>query len=353
MAKLGDIFSNLATTVVGFAEDHAEELCAGAAIVASAGAVALAVKATFDIQDDLEDVEDDIDAIKDGYVEADGEHPAEYESPYADEEVVVTGQTAVEAYKADLAAANKDRIVIFVKAYWPVLALEATTIASVLLGRKVARDKQEALAAKLAIAQTSIAAIQASYEQYRRNVIDRFGKETDQDMRLGLGKEEKEVEYKDAKGKTKTKKEEVQVQDPDRIADRWVRCFDESSRNWNKEMFCNRDFLMCAENYFNQRLRTDGFICVNQVYDWLDVPQCVDGQTWGWIYDPDIVHQINFGVLDITNERKRAFVNGDERSVFIDFGLLGQEPTYIADKVWGVGNELGIANSKFIGRGTH
>ena len=219
-------------------------------------------------------------------------------------------------------------------------------------GVKVAKTKQQKLAAQVASCVTTIAGLQKSFGQYRQNVIDTYGAEVDRDMRLGTRREKLECTETDDKGKTKTKKQEVELRDPDKISDRWTRCFDEASTNFKKDFMQNTYFITCAENMFNKNLRCNGYVTVNEIYDWLDVPQCVDGQLWGWTYDPDIVHQIDFGIKDIGDAQKRAFINGYERCVWIDFKT---PPKYIAEEVWGSENNkmLGIANRRFIGRGCH
>ena len=349
--NLGSIIGGFVSGLMEAAEDHAEEICAGVAIGASIGAVAIAIKKTNDISQELDDINSEIDDIKESYTPAEGENEAEYLSGDVDEndnEIVIVGKDAVSLYKQDLVSANKDRAILIFKAYWPTVTLEAVTIVSVLLGRKVARDKQNQLAAKLAISQASIAAIQASYDQLRKNIKEKYGEEEERNLRLGLHKEKQEVEYTDEKGKTKKKKVDVEVQDKSKVADRWSRCFDEASINWSKDMFVNKDFLDCAESMFNKNLDDiDGYVTVNSVYSWLDVPQCEDGQVYGWIRDPENPYQINFGMKDITDEAKRRFVNGYERNIFIDFKI---PPYYIGDKVWGKNGEPGIANKKFIGR---
>ena len=352
--NLGKLIGNIISSVAEFGSDHAEELCAGAAILASVGATAIAVKNTYNIASEVEDINSDIHDVKRSYIQGE-DGSVEYIDPFNDDDegnaIVLAGDEATAAYKEDIVDLNRERIVLFIKAYWPALTLEAVTIASVLLGRKVAREKQKDLAAKLAMAQTSIAAIQASYNKYRQNVIDKYGKDEDRNLRLGLHKEKQETEYTDEKGKTKKKKEEIEVQDKSKVADRWVRCFDESSRNWSKDPMVNQDFLYSAESMFNKNLdEIYGFVTANQVYDWLDLPQAEDGQTWGWVRDEDKVHQIDFGIFNIDDQGKRRFVNGYERNCFIDFV---NPPTYIGDKVWGKKGEIGIANKKFIGRGCH
>ena len=50
------------------------------------------------------------------------------------------------------------------------------------------------------------------------------------------------------------------------------------------------------------------------------------GQGVGWIYDknnPNGDNYIDFNIYDISKESNRAFVNGTERSILLDFNVDG------------------------------
>lgn len=59
------------------------------------------------------------------------------------------------------------------------------------------------------------------------------------------------------------------------------------------------------------------------------------GQVVGWVYDPENPNHngdnwVDFGIYNIDKERNRAFVNGYERSILLDFNVDG----YILDKTF-------------------
>lgn len=65
---------------------------------------------------------------------------------------------------------------------------------------------------------------------------------------------------------------------------------------------------------------------MNDVYKSLGLEPTKAGQVVGWIYDPenpDIDNYVDFGIYDVSNERKRAFVNGYERNILLDFNVDG------------------------------
>ena len=68
----------------------------------------------------------------------------------------------------------------------------------------------------------------------------------------------------------------------------------------------------------------------------LAIPRTKAGQVVGWIYDekhPIGDNFVDFGIIDINDERKRAFMNGYERNILLDFNVDGN----ILDLIWMTG----------------
>lgn len=355
MNKLVEFGSKLLSKVIKFGSEHAEELLAVGAGVTGVAACVTAAKAAYNIAEEDEEILVDIDEVKDSYVYDEEKDEHVYYVEDGDDEnvgVAFAGDEATKYYKEDLWELYKERAGLYIKAFGPSAVLELMSLGAMGYGVKVAKTKQQKLAAQVASCITTIGALQQSFGQYRQNVIDTYGKEVDRDMRLGTKREKLECTEVNEKGKEKKKKMEVETRDPDKISDRWTRCFDEASVNFSKDFLQNQHFLASAESLFNGNLRSYGFVTVNDVYKWLDVPQTEEGQLWGWTYNPDIEHQIDFCIKDISDAQKRAFVNGYERCVWIDFKY---PPKFIAKEVWGDENNnmLGIANRCYIGRACH
>ena len=58
----------------------------------------------------------------------------------------------------------------------------------------------------------------------------------------------------------------------------------------------------------------------------LGIPRTKAGQVVGWIYDekhPVGDNFVDFGIYDKDNERNRAFINGYERNILLDFNVDG------------------------------
>ena len=85
-------------------------------------------------------------------------------------------------------------------------------------------------------------------------------------------------------------------------------------------------FLFKQQNYANDTLKARGYLFLNEVYDMLGIPRTKAGQVVGWIYDekhPIGDNFVDFGIVDVNNERSRAFMNGYERSIILDFNVDG------------------------------
>ena len=85
-------------------------------------------------------------------------------------------------------------------------------------------------------------------------------------------------------------------------------------------------FLKAQQQYANDLLRARGRLFLNEVYDMLGIPKSKAGQVVGWVYDeenPVGDNYVDFGIYDLSKERVRRFVNGDERNILLDFNVDG------------------------------
>ena len=108
----------------------------------------------------------------------------------------------------------------------------------------------------------------------------------------------------------------------------YAKFFDETSRCWEKNAELNLGFLRAQQNYANDKLRSQGYLFLNDVYDMLDIERTQAGQCVGWIYDPENPdhkgnNYVDFGIYDIHRKENRKFVNGIERSILLDFNVDG------------------------------
>ena len=85
-------------------------------------------------------------------------------------------------------------------------------------------------------------------------------------------------------------------------------------------------YFLDAQNFLNEKLQTQGYLFLNDVYEMLGFDKVNYGQVVGWIFDQDHPigdNYVDFGIWDIHDQQKRRFVNGHERSIILDFNVDG------------------------------
>ena len=85
-------------------------------------------------------------------------------------------------------------------------------------------------------------------------------------------------------------------------------------------------FLKAQQQYANDLLKAKGRLFLNEVYDMLGLERTKAGQVVGWVYNPENPtgdNFVDFGIYDMSKERVRAFVNGYEPSILLDFNVDG------------------------------
>ena len=168
-------------------------------------------------------------------------------------------------------------------------------------------------------------AIATSYKQYRSRVIEKFGENVDREMKYGIKAVQIEEKTVDENGKKKTVKKTVEVVNPYDYSD-YARFFDVGNPNWEKDSEYNLMFLKRQQAYANDKLKANGYLFLNEVYDMLGIPKSKAGQVVGWIYDPENGtgdNYVDFGIYNVNREAARDFVNGYERTILLDFNVDG------------------------------
>jgi len=182
-------------------------------------------------------------------------------------------------------------------------------------------------AKRLVAAVASLDALQLSFEQYRKNVIADQGPSAD--LRYLTGDQVVKAEFYEEgeDGKVKKVKKEVKVRKG--CSDPYVKLFDEcNSTEWRKNRGFNIDFIQCQEAFFNRKLRLEGHVFLNEVYEALGFGYDPIGQFTGWILGGEGDDQIVFEVeetydweeLEIAKEEKR----NPEPSFWITFNVDGE-----------------------------
>lgn len=224
----------------------------------------------------------------------------------------------VEDSKKDLTIIYAQTGLKYVKLYAPSVVLGALSIMAIVSSNNILRKRNVALAA-------AYTAVDKSFKNYRNRVVERFGKDLDRELRYNIKAKEVEETIVDDDGKEKKIKKTVNVASLNEPSD-YARFFDEYCTGWTKDSEYNLGFLKAQQAYANNRLREQGYLYLNDVYDMLGIPKTKAGQVVGWIYDesnPDIDNYVDFGIYDLYDENKRDFVNGREWSILLDFNVDG------------------------------
>lgn len=283
---------------------HSPEILAVTGTIGVVTSAVMACKATTKLGGILEKTKTDMEVIRTAM-----EHP-EYLEPekYTEDDG-----------KNDIRILYAKTGLNIIKLYAPSVILGGLSIAAMLTSNNILRKRNIALAA-------AYTAVDKGFKEYRSRVVERFGEETDRELRYNLKSKEIEETVVDEKGKEKTVKKTVNVVDPSTYSV-YARFYDDGCNGWTKNPEDNLYFLKCQENYANDLLKTRGHLFLNEVYDMLGIPRTQAGQIVGWVYDeknPVGDNFVDFGILDLYDEKKREFVNGYERTILLDFNVDGE-----------------------------
>lgn len=220
-------------------------------------------------------------------------------------------------YKKDLAQVYVHSGVEIVKLYGPSVVLGVASVACIVGSHNIMKGRNLALVA-------AYNTIQEGFNNYRRQVIDEFGEEKDHQYRYGLSEESVTEVEKDENGKSKKVKKSIESVDPTKISE-YARFFDEYNPNWTGNAEYNLAFLRSMQNFANDRLRMNGHLFLNDVYEMLGYDDTRAGQVVGWVINKDGSGDnfVDFGIYDTNNPQARKFVNGAERSILLNFNVDG------------------------------
>ena len=211
--------------------------------------------------------------------------------------------------KGEISKANKDRLTTFVyvrtglkimKLYGPSIGLTVLSIAGLCKSNRILRKENAALFG-------SLTATEKAFNNYREGVIDRFGKEIDEQLRYGVHQEEFEEEKVDEDGNKKKVKQTLNIVDPTKTGSPYVRYITESHPLWQ---LCGGDEayllhqLNIKQSMWNDtvKARPERFVGINEVYTDLKFDPVTDLMICGWEYepnDPGIDDYVEFDVREV------------------------------------------------------
>ena len=225
---------------------------------------------------------------------------------------------------------KKDLTIIYAKGtlkvaklYAPAIGLGAVSLVCILASHGIIHKRNTALAA-------AYTAVDTSFKEYRQRVVERFGKDLDRELKYNIKTREVEETVVQEDGTEAVVKKTIEViEDPyGHSQSEYARCYTDGCVGWTKDPEANLTFLRAQERWANQRLQSVGHLFLNEVYEMLGLPHSSAGAVVGWIYDPKNPdakgdNKVDFGIYNIHIPANRDFVNGWERSIWLDFNVDG------------------------------
>lgn len=297
---------------VGFQlKKHSPEILVGAGIVGVVTSTVLACKATLKVNEVLEETRINVQkietAVEKGVTEAN--------KPYSEEDS-----------QSDLKITYIQTGYKLAKLYAVPVSLGIASIACIVSGHKILKTRNIALA-------TTYTALMNDYNGYRSRVVERFGEALDKELKYNIKTKEYDEIVVNEDGSEQVIKKTVQAIDAEHdINDKFSRVFDDGCAGWDPNPDYSKMFLVQQQNYANEKLKAQGFLPINDVYDMLGFQKIPEGQIVGWIYDeknPIGDNYVDFGISDIHKTKVRDFINGYERVIILEFNHDG----YILDKM--------------------
>lgn len=261
----------------------------GLGVVGSVGSTVLACKATLKLEPVVDEIRADLVEVKQLG------HPSE---------TAVGGEVYPDRqYYRDLGYVYFKSAKKIGRLYGPSAILGVASIGALTGSHIQLTRRNTALTATLAL-------ISQAFDDYRGRVRNEIGDERELDIYRGIDEHTVKID-----GKNKI----VRAVDPLKMSI-YARCFDETNPNFKNDAELNRMFISCQERYANHLLYARGHVLLNDVYDALGFERTAPGCIMGWTLDGEGDDHIDFGLFE---ERSILFLNGDEKTVWLDFNVDG------------------------------
>jgi hypothetical protein len=296
---------------VGFQlKKHSPEILVVAGVVGTVASAVLACRATTKVNFVLEETKAKVNVIHAGA------ENGEVQGYLENGEVGMVPYTAEDS-KKDLTIVYAQTGMQLVKLYAPAVLLGAASITSILVGHRILHKRSLALAA-------AYTAADAGFKQYRNRVIERLGDKMDKELLYNIKAKEVEETVVNEDGTETVVKKTVEVADYTAANGLYTFCFDETASGWQRDAEANKFFLLQQQAYANDLLKTKGRLFLNEVLGMLGIPQNRAGQNVGWVLNSEKGDgYIDFGIFNIQCEANRNFVNGLEKSIWLNFNVDG------------------------------
>jgi hypothetical protein len=286
---------------------HSPEILIAVGVVGTVASAVMACKATTKVGKVIEQTKEDIDEI----------HVA------TEKGVTPLG----ESYSSD--DSKKDLTIVYVqtgvklaKLYAPSVALGTLSLTAIITSNQILRKRNVALA-------TAYATVDKTFKEYRERVVERFGKEVDDELRYNIkAKNFEEVVTDPETGEEKKVDSTVKVAEPNENP--YLMFFDEkTSKAYENNYDYNRMTLKAVQQLMNDKLHVDGFLFLSDVYEELGIQRTKLSQSVGWVDKPGYSNgdgYVDFRVQEVNREKEDGTY---EKALLLDFNVDG----YILDLI--------------------
>lgn len=311
-------FMNKATRMFGRGvlkvKKHSPELLLAGGLISGGIAIFAACKATTKLEETLAKTKNDVEQVH--------ECTAAGEIRVKEGDEIRTVEYTEEDSKKDLTIVYARGAWALTKLYAPAIGFSAVSVVCILASHGIINKRNAALA-------STVAAIGKDFDEYRGRVVERFGEGMDRELKYDIKAKEVEETVVSEDGTESVVKKTIEVvEDPKKEMDEFTRCFCEGCTGWTKDPEANMVFLKSIERWLNDSLKSRGHVFMNEALDSLGLPRSPAGAQYGWMYDPENPdHKIDFGIFNIHIPANRDFVNGWERSIWLNFNV-DKEPIY-------------------------
>lgn len=268
----------------------------GAGVLGFVGTTVLVARAAVKAKPEIDDIKHDLNVVEGRILDAS-----------------YTRHDQVKDYGTIVVNAVKD----IGKIYAPAIVLGGISVTCVISAHGMLKKQNAALVA-------AYGALDLGFKAYRQRVKDTLGM---------LGVDDPEARerdiYRGVVSRTKVENPETgeacEIENfSDVIPSIYGRFFDDASPQWSKTPEFNLTFLMNQQSFANDLLTRRGHLFLNEVYDALGFERSQAGQVVGWLKNSKNGDgYVDFGIHDIASDISRAFVNGQERVIFLDFNVDG------------------------------
>lgn len=309
MNKFGMIFNK-----VGFwTRRNSPELLAVGAIVAAAGSIVLAIKATPKAEVVIAKANNDIKRIK---------------TDMSDDNKIANQEYSVALGKKELTKVYAKTGLEIGKLYLPTAIGFSLTVAGVLNSHRIMKGRNMALAA-------AYTTLENGYRSYRERVAAKVGEKVERDIFRNVYDEEKEVVELDKNGNEVTKIKKVKGPHV-KVDSDFAVIYDHNAKEWQRDTNMNINLLALKEKYLNQKLQYNGAVFLHEVYEELGIDPYDLGEKkmqasriLGWLYDPaDDARDsyISFGLFDRLGNRNETTMDAlrtNAQELFLEFNVDG------------------------------